>query len=112
MLQLFNKGLYRNYYNCIRTPIFAIIFSSYIDFGTYENEAQGNGGVILQENKFILYFYMLIGAFGIAIILLCSVMYMLKEQNSVGYIGVFSALLVIIYINFLEKRAGISTKLI
>jgi len=71
-----------------------------------------NGGGILQESKFSLYFHMLIGAIGIATILLFSVMYMLKEQNSLGYIGTFSVLLVIIYINFLEKRAGISTKLI
>ena len=83
--------------------------------GTNENEAQGkivNGRDILQDSKISLYFSMLSGAFGIATILLFSVMYMLKEQNSFGYIGTFSVLLIIIYINFLEKRAGISTKLI
>ena len=66
----------------------------------------------MKESKISLYFNMLIGSIGIATILLFSVMYMLKEQNSFGYVGTFSVLLVIIYINFLEKRAGISTKLI
>ena len=71
-----------------------------------------DGGIILQENKFSLYFSMLLGAIGTVVILLFSTMYMVKEQNSFGYIGTFGFLLVIIYINFLEERAGISTKLI
>ena len=59
-----------------------------------------------------LYFHMLLGAIGSVIILLFTTMYMLKEDNSFGYLGIFGFLLIITYINYLEKKAGISTKLI
>ena len=66
----------------------------------------------MKGNKLSLYINMLLGAIGSVTILLFSTMYMLEEQNSFGYIGTFGFLLIIIYINYLEKRAGISTKLI
>ena len=66
----------------------------------------------MQGEKFSLFFNMILGAIGSVTILLFSTMYLLKEQNSFGYIGTFGFLLIIIYINYLEKKAGISTKLI
>ena len=54
---------------------------------------------------------MLLGAIGIATILFLA-MYTLDKENPFGYLGFIGVALVILYINFLEKKAAISTKLI
>lgn len=66
----------------------------------------------MNEDKLSLYFNMFLGAIGTVTILLVSTSYMLEEQNYSGYIGTFGFILITIYINYLEKKAGISTKLI
>lgn len=63
------------------------------------------------ENQEILYFPMLLGSIGSAVLLLVSLMYM-QEQQDTAYLGIFGFLLTTAYINYLEEKAGISNKLI
>ncbi|MFJ7974347.1 hypothetical protein ACIQZI_01365 [Peribacillus sp. NPDC096379] len=52
------------------------------------------------------------GTIGPVLILLAATRYMIKENDYIGYISIYIGfLLTIIYINYLEKRAGISKKL-
>lgn len=68
--------------------------------------------MVLKENKQTLYFYMTLGTIGTVLILLAAMKYMIKENDYIGYINIFFGfLLTISYINYLEKRAGISKKL-
>ena len=69
--------------------------------------------MVLKENKQALYFNMILGTIGPVLIFLAAVRYMIKENDYIGYISIyFGFLLTITYINYLEKRAGISKKLI
>ena len=66
----------------------------------------------MQKDKLILYFNMFLSAIGSVIILLVSIMYTIKENISIGYLNALGFFLIITYTNYLEKKAGISTKLI
>ena len=71
------------------------------------------GGMVLKENKQALYFNMILGTIGSILIVLAAMRYMIKENDYIGYINIFLGfLLMISYINYLEKKAGISKKLI
>lgn len=59
-----------------------------------------------------LYIYVLAGAVGSAIMLFFLVWHAAQVQTSISYLGIFGALFVLFYLNFLEREAGMSTKLI
>jgi hypothetical protein len=71
------------------------------------------GGLIVNENKDALYLNMFLGTIGTILLLLSGVRYSIKEgNNSVEDAMIFFGfILAINYINFLEKKAGISNKL-
>ena len=68
--------------------------------------------MVLKENKQALYFNMILGTIGTILIILAAMRYLIKENDYIGYAFIlFGFLLTISYINYLEKRAGISKKL-
>lgn len=70
--------------------------------------------MVLKENKHALYYYLILGTIGTVIVPLVTISYILKETDSTGYMNIsplLGFLLTITYINYLEKRAGISKKL-
>ena len=68
--------------------------------------------MVLKENKQALYFNMILGTIGTILIALAAMRYLVKENGSIGYAFIlFGFILTIGYINYLEKRAGISKKL-
>ena len=70
------------------------------------------GGMVLKENKQALYFNMILGTIGTILIILAAMRYLIKENDYIGYAFIlFGFILTIGYINYLEKRAGISKKL-
>ena len=68
--------------------------------------------MVLKENKQALYFNMILGTIGTILIALAAMRYLVEENGSIGYAFIlFGFILTIGYINYLEKRAGISKKL-
>jgi hypothetical protein len=68
--------------------------------------------MVLKENKQALYFNMILGTIGTILIILAAMRYLIKENDYIGYAFIlFGFILTIGYINYLEKRAGISKKL-
>lgn len=71
------------------------------------------GGMVLKENKQALYFNMILGTIGTILIALAAMRYLVKENDNIGKAFIlFGFILMNAYINYLEKRAGISKKLI
>ena len=55
---------------------------------------------------------MILGTIGTILIILAAMRYLIKENDYIGYAFIlFGFILTIGYINYLEKRAGISKKL-
>ena len=68
--------------------------------------------MILKENKQALYFNMILGTIGTILIALAAMRYQANENDYIGYaIIFFGFILTISYINYLEKKAGISKKM-
>ena len=68
--------------------------------------------MLLKENKQALYFNMILGTTGTILIALAAMRYQAKENDYIGYaIIFFGFILTISYINYLEKKVGISKKL-
>ncbi|MBR3118693.1 hypothetical protein [Oceanobacillus profundus] len=66
----------------------------------------------MKENKQALYFNMTLGTIGIILVAIAAMRYLIKENDNLGYaIILFGFILTVGYINYLEKRAGISKKL-
>ncbi|EKN67031.1 hypothetical protein BABA_13392 [Neobacillus bataviensis LMG 21833] len=66
----------------------------------------------MKENKQALYFNMILGTIGTILIALSAVRYQTKEYNYIGYVMIFFGFaLTISYINYLEKKSGISKKM-
>lgn len=66
----------------------------------------------MEYNKLSFYiFILLFGSIGNVTVLLCCIM-MLEEQNSKAYLVALGFIFLTIYINNLEKKAGISSKLL
>lgn len=67
----------------------------------------------MEENKSRLYFSMVLGTFGNILIAIATMKYLVKEHDILGYgLALFGFVLTITYISDLEKKAGISKKLI
>jgi hypothetical protein len=66
----------------------------------------------LKDNKQVLYSYMILGTIGTILIALSAMRYLAKVNDYNGYLIIFLGfILTISYINYLEKKAGISKKL-
>ncbi|WP_391122488.1 hypothetical protein [Psychrobacillus sp. L3] len=68
--------------------------------------------MVLKENKQALYFNMILGTIGTILIALAAMRYLVKENDNIGNaLILFGFILMNGYINYLEKRVGISKKL-
>ncbi len=68
--------------------------------------------MVLKQNKQALYFNMILGTIGTILIALSAMRYLVKENDNIGNAFIlFGFILMNGYINYLEKRAGISKKL-
>ncbi|KYD05474.1 MULTISPECIES: hypothetical protein [Heyndrickxia] len=66
----------------------------------------------MKENMLALYFNMILGTIGTILVALTALGYLVKTNDGNGYIIIFLGFIFTIsYINFLEKRAGVSKKL-
>lgn len=67
----------------------------------------------MEENKAsILYINMFIGVLGLVLIIIGALRYIENVGGTGSYILIFGFILTMIYINYLEGRAGISKKII
>lgn len=67
----------------------------------------------MQDNKFALYFYTCVGALGLILLTVTIIKYYETLEVSSGYlIPFFGFILTFYYINYLERKAGISKKVI
>ncbi|MFF2755823.1 hypothetical protein ACFVR1_19200 [Psychrobacillus sp. NPDC058041] len=68
--------------------------------------------MVLKENKQALYFNMILGTIGTILIALAAMRYLVKENDNIGNaLILFGFILMNGYINYLERRVGISKKL-
>ena len=73
----------------------------------------GCGGVVLKKDQQVLYFYMISVTIGTVIIALAIIKYIVGVNEPKGFLIILLGfLLTINYINYLEKKAGISKKII
>lgn len=73
----------------------------------------GYGGTVLKKDKQVLYFYMISITIGTTIIALAIMRDILEVNEPKGYLIILLGFfLTINYINYLEKKAGISKKII
>lgn len=71
------------------------------------------GGMVLKKDKQVLYFYMISVTIGTVIIALAIIKYIVRVNEPKGFlILLLGFFLTINYINYLEKKAGISKKII
>lgn len=68
--------------------------------------------MVLKNEKQVLYFYMILVTIGTVLIALTTLRYMSNVNDSSGYLILFGLIFTISYINYLEKKAGISKKVI
>lgn len=66
----------------------------------------------MKYEKQVLYFYMILVTIGTVLIALTTLRYMSNVNDSSGYLILFGLIFTISYINYLEKKAGISKKVI
>ncbi|WP_342540125.1 hypothetical protein MHI39_21100 [Heyndrickxia sp. FSL K6-6286] len=66
----------------------------------------------MKYEKEVLYFYMILVTIGTVLIALTTLRYMSNVNDSSGYLILFGLIFTISYINYLEKKAGISKKVI
>ncbi|MEC1375517.1 hypothetical protein P9D39_14535 [Heyndrickxia oleronia] len=66
----------------------------------------------MKNEKQVLYFYMILVTIGTVLIALTTLRYMSNVNDSSGYLILFGLIFTISYINYLEKKAGISKKVI
>jgi hypothetical protein len=73
-----------------------------------------DGGEKLEEdNKFTLYFHTFVGALGLILLTVTILKYYETIEVSSGYLlPFFGFILTFSYINYLEKKAGVSKKVI
>lgn len=73
----------------------------------------GYGVMVLKKDKQVFYFYMISVTIGTTIIALAIMRYIFEVNEPKGYLILILGLLLITnYINYLEKKAGISKKII
>ncbi|MFH5780060.1 hypothetical protein [Heyndrickxia oleronia] len=68
--------------------------------------------MVLKNDKQVLYFYMILVTIGTVLIALTTLRYMSNVNDSSGYLILFGLIFTISYINYIEKKAGISKKVI
>lgn len=68
--------------------------------------------MVLKNDKQVLYFYIILVTIGTVLIALTTLRYMSNVNDSSGYLILFGLIFTISYINYLEKKAGISKKVI
>ncbi|MCM3238750.1 hypothetical protein M3589_13575 [Heyndrickxia oleronia] len=67
----------------------------------------------MKNDKQVLYFYMILVTIGTVLIALATLRYISNVNDTYGsYMILFGLLFTISYINYLEKKAGISKKVI
>ncbi|MBU5214022.1 hypothetical protein KQI60_20795 [Bacillus oleronius] len=66
----------------------------------------------MKNDKQVLYFYMILVTIGTVLIALTTLRYMSNVNDSSGYLILFGLIFTISYINYIEKKAGISKKVI
>ncbi|MES1043762.1 hypothetical protein FOA22_04460 [Heyndrickxia oleronia] len=66
----------------------------------------------MKYEKQVLYFYMILVTIGTVLIALTTLRYMSNVNDSSGYLILFGLIFTISYINYLERKAGISKKVI
>ena len=70
-------------------------------------------GMVLKKDKQVLYFYMISVTIGITLIAMAIIKYIVEVNEPKGYlIIIFGFVLTFNYIIYLEKKAGISKKVI
>ena len=70
-------------------------------------------GMVLEKDKQVLYFYMISVTIGITLIALAIMRYIVEVNEPKGYLIILLGfVLTLNYINYLEKKAGISKKII